>query len=73
MSSFEAKYHGRCAACEERMLCLLAYSAVRLRRPVTTPATLPPSLPPILAAKARNPLQVELATILQTTKEEPTK
>lgn len=30
-------------------------------------------LPPLLAAKARNPLQVELATILQTTKEEPAK
>jgi len=31
------------------------------------------TLPPILAAKARNPLQVELATILQDLKEEPTK
>jgi hypothetical protein len=28
-----------------------------------------PTLPPILAAKARNPLQVELATILTTDKE----
>ncbi|SDW34191.1 hypothetical protein SAMN04487912_102396 [Arthrobacter sp. cf158] len=43
---------------------------------MTTPAPTPPApLPPILAAKARNPLQVELATILQitepTTKEKP--
>ena len=29
------------------------------------------SLPPHLAAKARNPLQVELATILNTTTESP--
>lgn len=34
---------------------------------MTTPPTPPAPLPPILAAKARNPLQVELATILQTT------
>jgi hypothetical protein len=39
---------------------------------MTTPAAIPP-LPPILAAKARNPLQVELATILQITEKEPTK
>lgn len=31
------------------------------------------TLPPILAAKARNPLQVELATILNTTEKEPIK
>lgn len=51
------------------------YSSMECRsfgQAMTTPAT-PPPLPPILAAKARNPLQVELATILQTTKEEPTK
>jgi len=40
---------------------------------MTTPAPIPPPLPPILAAKARNPLQVQLATILQDLKEEPTK
>ncbi|MDQ0102316.1 hypothetical protein J2T10_001962 [Paenarthrobacter nicotinovorans] len=31
------------------------------------------SLPPHLAAKARNPLQVELATILTNAEKEPTK
>lgn len=30
-------------------------------------------LPPHLAAKARNPLQVQLATILTTEEKEPTK
>lgn len=31
------------------------------------------TLPPHLAAKARNPLQVQLATILTTEEKEPTK
>jgi len=38
-----------------------------------TPDEAADTLPPHLAAKARNPLQVELATILTAQEKEPTK